>query len=231
MSHPAVQECLRDAKYTSFLHAKATLDKDFQLRARICTDKGTARIAFKDSALTQYGMILSRNAPDPMLSIVETAAHASSSIDTGNPPPLVHDEYAKGKRPLEGGGRGQVLKAAKVETSADRSKGKGNHHPPHSFRDSGNTTIPSSSLVKLTTYTSFTITNVFRKRMPNLPTKSWKPFWGQHLQRKTPCALLKYWKPYATLISTHNRTYMRCIKRSAEMALTKTTTLITMVSK
>ena len=59
-----------------------------------------------------------------MLSIVETAAPASSSIDTGNPPPLVHDEYAKGKRPLEGGGRGQVLKAAKVETSADRSKGK-----------------------------------------------------------------------------------------------------------
>ena len=59
MSHASVQECLRDAKYTSFQHAKAVLDKGFQLRARICTDKGTARIAFKDSALTQYGEICS----------------------------------------------------------------------------------------------------------------------------------------------------------------------------
>jgi hypothetical protein len=125
MSHPSVQEYLRDVKYTPFLHAKATLDQGFKLRARICTDKGTARIAFKESALTQYGMIYSRGAPDPMQPIIETAAHASSSVDAGHPPPLVHDQYAKGKRPLEDGGRGQILKATKVEASADRSKGKG----------------------------------------------------------------------------------------------------------
>jgi hypothetical protein len=60
-----------------------------------------------------------------MLPIIATAAHASSSINIGQPLPLVHDQYAKGKRPLEGGGRGQVLKATKVEASTDRSKGKG----------------------------------------------------------------------------------------------------------
>jgi hypothetical protein len=38
---------------------------------------------------------------------------------------LVRDQYAKGKRPLEGGGRGQVLKATKVESSTDCNKGKG----------------------------------------------------------------------------------------------------------
>ncbi len=126
MSHPSVQECLRDAKYTSFQHAKAVLDKSFQMRARICTDKGTARIAFKDSALTQYGEIYAYRAPtDPMLPIIPTEAHASSSVDIGQPPPLARDQYAKGKRPLEGGGRGQPLKAPKVEPSTDRNKGKG----------------------------------------------------------------------------------------------------------
>ncbi len=126
MSHPAVQECLRDAKYTSFQHAKAVLDKGFQLRARICTDKGTARIAFKDSALTQYISYFSNTLgiPDPMQPIISTDANTSSSVDIGQPPPLVHDQYAKGKRPLEGGGRGQVLKAPKVEAGTDRTKGK-----------------------------------------------------------------------------------------------------------
>jgi hypothetical protein len=95
MSHPAVQECLRDAKYTSFQHAKAVLDKSFQLRARICTDKGTARIAFKDSALTQYTMYSStQGAPDPMQPIMSTDANTSSSVDIGQPPPLVQDQYA-----------------------------------------------------------------------------------------------------------------------------------------
>jgi hypothetical protein len=125
MSHPSVQECLRDAKYTSFQHAKAVLDKSFQMRARICNDKGTARIAFKDSALTQYGEIYAHRAPDPMLPIIPTEAHASSSVDIGQPPPLARDQYAKGKRPLEGGRRGQPLKALKVESGTDRNKGKG----------------------------------------------------------------------------------------------------------
>jgi hypothetical protein len=39
--------------------------------------------------------------------------------------PQVHDQYAKGKRPLEGGGRGQALKAPKTDSSMDRNKGKG----------------------------------------------------------------------------------------------------------
>ena len=125
MSHPAVQECLRDAKYTSFQHAKAVLDKGFQLRARICTDKGTARIAFKDSALTQYTYLTSKlGAPDPMQPITTTDASTSSSVDMEQPPPLAHDQYAKGKRPMEGGGRGQVLKVPRVEAGTDRSKGK-----------------------------------------------------------------------------------------------------------
>ncbi len=125
MSHESVQECLRDAKYTSFQHAKAVLDKSFQLRARICTDKGMARIAFKDSVLTQYGKIWSHRAPDPMQPIIATAAHTSSSVDIGQSPPPIRDQYAKGKQPLEGGGRGQILKATKVESSTDRDKGKG----------------------------------------------------------------------------------------------------------
>jgi hypothetical protein len=126
MSHPSVQECLRDAKYTSFLHAKATLDQGFQVRARICTDKGTARIPFKESALTQYGRIMSLTpVPDPTQPILDTAAHSSSSVDNPHPLPQVHDQYVKGKRPMEGGGRGQILKAPKAEPSAYRSKGKG----------------------------------------------------------------------------------------------------------
>jgi hypothetical protein len=59
--------------------------------------------------------------------------YASSSVDIGHPPPLVRDQYAKGKRPLEGGGRGQVLKATKVEASADHSKGKGKSSSTSSF--------------------------------------------------------------------------------------------------
>jgi hypothetical protein len=59
-----------------------------------------------------------------MQPIISTDANTSSSVDIGQPPPLVHEQYAKGKRPLEGGGRGQVLKAPKVEAGTDRSKGK-----------------------------------------------------------------------------------------------------------
>jgi hypothetical protein len=36
----------------------------------------------------------------------------------------VQDPYAKGKRPLEGGGRGHILKAPKFEAGTDRNKGK-----------------------------------------------------------------------------------------------------------
>jgi hypothetical protein len=121
MSHPSVQECLRDAKYTSFLHAKATLDQGFQLRARISTDKGTARIPFEESALTQYGRIWT------LLNQLLTLQHTLPAqwIMCTHRPRQVHDQYAKGKRPMEGSGRGQILKASKSEASADRSKGKG----------------------------------------------------------------------------------------------------------
>jgi hypothetical protein len=37
----------------------------------------------------------------------------------------VHEQYAKVKRRMEGGGLGQVLKTPKIEASADRTKGKG----------------------------------------------------------------------------------------------------------
>jgi hypothetical protein len=59
-----------------------------------------------------------------MQPIIPTAAHTSSSVDIGQPPPPVRGQYAKGKRPLEGGERGQVLKAPKVESGSDRNKGK-----------------------------------------------------------------------------------------------------------
>jgi hypothetical protein len=60
-----------------------------------------------------------------MQPIIPPEAYTSSSADIGQPPPPRRDEYAKGKRPLEGGGRGQVLKAPKVEASTERNKGKG----------------------------------------------------------------------------------------------------------
>ncbi len=130
MSHPSVQEYLRDAKYTSYMHAKATLEQGFKLRARISTDKGTACIPFKESALTQYGRIWSlKDIPDPTLPNVESSAHASSSVNLDPNTVLQqqqeHNQYAKGKRPLEGGGRGQALKAPKIDSSTDRKKGKG----------------------------------------------------------------------------------------------------------
>jgi hypothetical protein len=101
MSHPSVQECLRDAKYTSFLHAKATLEQGFQLRARISTDKGTARIPFcKESGLTQYGRIWSGTpVPDPTEPIVDTSAHPSSSANSVHQLSQVHEQYAKAKDP------------------------------------------------------------------------------------------------------------------------------------
>jgi hypothetical protein len=113
-------------------------------------------------------------------------------------------------------GEAKSSKHQKMKPARTAAKEKAKHHPSHSFRDSGNTSIPLSTLVKLTIYTSFMNTNVFRKMMSNLPKKNWKPFRGQQLQRKTPRALPKYWKPYATRISTHNRMYMRCIKRGRD---------------
>jgi hypothetical protein len=81
MSHPSVQEWLRDAKYTSYVHAKATLEQGFKLRARISTDKGTARTPFKESALTQYDRIWSlKDIPDPTLPILESSAHAPREL-------------------------------------------------------------------------------------------------------------------------------------------------------
>jgi hypothetical protein len=126
MSHPSVQECLQDAKYTSYIHAKSVLEQGFKLCAKITTDKGTARIAFKDSALTQYGKIWSgAPIPDPLLPIMEASALKASTVylgpndvpPFGNIPPTpshaqqqqtYDDPYAKGKRPMDGGGRGQT---------------------------------------------------------------------------------------------------------------------------
>jgi regulator of replication initiation timing len=57
MSHPSVQEYLRDARYTSLTHAQAAMDRAFKLRDKLLTDKGTYRIPFKESALTHYGAV------------------------------------------------------------------------------------------------------------------------------------------------------------------------------
>jgi hypothetical protein len=103
--------------HPSFTLKPHLTNQGFKMRARICIDKGMARSIHAD----------------PMQPIIETAAHASSSVDTEHPPPLVHDQYFKGKRPLEGGGRGQILKATKVEASSDRSKGKGKPSPTSFF--------------------------------------------------------------------------------------------------
>jgi hypothetical protein len=57
MSHPSVQECLCDARYTSLASAQAATDRAFKLRSKLLTDKGTYRIPFKESALTHYGTV------------------------------------------------------------------------------------------------------------------------------------------------------------------------------
>ncbi len=120
-----------------------------------------------------------------MKPIIDTVAHASSSVDTEHPSPLVHDQYAKGKRPLEGGGRGQILKATKVEASSDRSKGKGKPSSTSffpQFREYFYSIVnPDEAQYLYELHESKRLP----KKMSNLPLKSWKPFWGQYLLRKT----------------------------------------------
>jgi hypothetical protein len=57
MSHPFIQECLCDARYTLLASAQAATDRAFKLRSKLLTDKGTYRIPFKESALTHYGTV------------------------------------------------------------------------------------------------------------------------------------------------------------------------------
>jgi hypothetical protein len=44
MSHPSVQECLRDARYTTIAGVQAATDRAFKLRIKLLTGKGTYRI-------------------------------------------------------------------------------------------------------------------------------------------------------------------------------------------
>ncbi len=92
---------------------------------------------------------------------------------------------SKANDPWKVVGEDKSSKQQKLKPALIAAKEKANHHPPLSFRDLGNTSISSSTLVKLNISTSFTRPNAFRKRMHNSPLKSWKPFWGQHLLRKT----------------------------------------------
>ncbi len=59
MSHPSVQECMRDAIYTTFDQSKVAFDYAFKLRKRFTEDKATKRIPLKETAVTQYNTISS----------------------------------------------------------------------------------------------------------------------------------------------------------------------------
>jgi hypothetical protein len=185
MSHPSVQEYLRDAKYTSLASAQAAVDKAFKLRSKLLTDKGTYRIPFKDSALTHYGAVphattesvdrSSGGAPSghgPGYDVISGTYYppasrnpyssATSQHTAGAPPPLgqgsAPDYYAKGKRQLDGAGRGHLAKFQRTDQDQNRASGT------RTFRSYGN--MP---------YTPITIcmsTKTYLKRASNFLRKN-----------------------------------------------------------
>ena len=116
MSHPSVQAYLRDAQYTSVGEAKAMLERSFQLRAKLRENKDTARIPLKQSALTQYQTYgdMFDTAPPQHLG-GETGSSVTASSRNPSDQRLVQQPLAKGKRPLESAGRGQVLKNQRTD--------------------------------------------------------------------------------------------------------------------
>jgi hypothetical protein len=140
MSHPSVQAYLRDAQYTSVGEAKTMLERSFQLRARLTENNKTARISLKQSALTHYEEQPYQGHYHTYGDMFDTAPpqyQGGESGSSGITPPripldqrLVQQPLAKGKRPLEGGGRGQVLKNQRIDhENGPRIKGKSKDLP------------------------------------------------------------------------------------------------------
>jgi hypothetical protein len=102
MSHPSVQEYLRDARYTSLTSAQAAMDRAF--------DNSDSQ--HMSGALSPPGQ---RSAPD---------------------------HYAKGKRQLDGAGRGHLAKAQRTDPDQNRKKGKGKSFSTAHFPRFRNTYIP-----------------------------------------------------------------------------------------
>jgi hypothetical protein len=59
MSHPSVQECMRDAVYATMDQSKATYDQALMLKRRLTEDKATKRIPLKSTVVTKYDTISS----------------------------------------------------------------------------------------------------------------------------------------------------------------------------
>ena len=199
MSHPSVQEFLRDARYTSLTHAQAAMDRAFKLRSKLLTDKGTYRIPFKDSSLTHYGAVphattesvdrSSGGAPastGPGYDVISGTfyspapnnAHGNTTSQhtDGVPSPpgqrSAPDYYAKGKRQLDGAGRGLPAKAQRTDQDQNRrNKGKGKFLRLTS-RASGTRTFHSYGNTLYTPITIYTSTRPYLKRASNFLRKN-----------------------------------------------------------
>ncbi len=57
MSHPSVQECMRDAVYSIMDKSRATFDQALKLKRRLTEDSSTKRIPLKTTAITKYDTI------------------------------------------------------------------------------------------------------------------------------------------------------------------------------
>jgi hypothetical protein len=163
---------LRDARYTSLTSAQAAMDRAFKLRSKLLTDKGTYRIPFKESALTHYGTVpyattesVDRSSGgalagswtvNPGYDVISGTYYpptSSSPYDNSNSqhmsgalsPPgqrSAPDHYAKGKRQLDGAGRGHLAKAQRTDPDQNRKKGKGKSSSTAHFPRFRNTYIP-----------------------------------------------------------------------------------------
>jgi hypothetical protein len=59
MSHLSVQECMRDAVYSTMDQSRATYDQALKLKRRLTEDSVTKRIPLKSTAITKYDTISS----------------------------------------------------------------------------------------------------------------------------------------------------------------------------
>jgi hypothetical protein len=59
MSHPSVQECMRDTVYSTLDQSKATFDQALKLKKRLTEDSSTKRIPLKATAVTKHDTISS----------------------------------------------------------------------------------------------------------------------------------------------------------------------------
>jgi hypothetical protein len=64
MSHPSVQECMRDAVYSTMDQSRATFDQALKLKRCLTEDIATKRIPLKATAITKYDTISSTGPTD-----------------------------------------------------------------------------------------------------------------------------------------------------------------------